>query len=175
MLMHALAGAVALACCAIAPLGAQRAESTGARPQPPPASRPLVLTRDEAVAQALAHNPQLEAARQQVSQARARATQATAFPDPEVGASMEDQTRILRPGDAGSKVTFNDVILGSDGDKTFVGVPTLKGAPVAGEIVKHGRDKKIVVFKMKRRKNYAKKQGHRQGFTEVRIGDITLG
>ena len=79
------------------------------------------------------------------------------------------------PGDAGSKVTFNDVILGSNGDKTFVGVPSLKNASVAGEIVKHGRDKKIVVFKMKRRKNYAKTQGHRQGFTEVRIGDITLG
>ena len=79
------------------------------------------------------------------------------------------------PGEAGSKVTFNDVILGSNGDETFVGVPSLKGASVAGEIVKHGRDKKIVVFKMKRRKNYAKKQGHRQGFTEVRIGDITLG
>jgi large subunit ribosomal protein L21 len=79
------------------------------------------------------------------------------------------------PGEAGSKVTFNDVILGSHGDKTFVGVPSLKGASVAGEIVKHGRDKKIVVFKMKRRKNYSKKQGHRQGFTEVRIGDITLG
>lgn len=79
------------------------------------------------------------------------------------------------PGKAGSKVTFNDVILGSDGDKTLVGVPSLKGASVAGEIVKHGKDKKIVVFKMKRRKNYAKKQGHRQGFTEVRIGDITLG
>ena len=79
------------------------------------------------------------------------------------------------PGEAGSKVTFSDVILGSDGDKTFVGVPVLKGASVAGEIVKHGRDKKIVVFKMKRRKNYAKKQGHRQGFTEVQINDITLG
>ena len=79
------------------------------------------------------------------------------------------------PGEAGSKVTFNDVILGSDGEKTHVGVPALKGASVAGEIVKHGRDKKIVVFKMTRRKNYAKKQGHRQGFTEVKIGDITLG
>ena len=79
------------------------------------------------------------------------------------------------PGEAGSKVTFNDVILGSDGEKTMVGVPSLKGASVAGEIVKHGKDRKIVVFKMKRRKNYAKKQGHRQGFTEVRIGDITLG
>lgn len=79
------------------------------------------------------------------------------------------------PGDAGAKVTFSDVVLGSDGEKTHVGVPMLSGAKVTGEIVKQGLDKKIVVFKMKRRKNYAKKQGHRQGFTEVRINDISLG
>jgi len=77
-------------------------------------------------------------------------------------------------GDAGSKITFDDVILGSDGDKRHVGSPTLKGAHVTGEIVKHGRGEKIVVFKHKRRKNYAKKQGHRQGFTEVRIKDIAF-
>jgi large subunit ribosomal protein L21 len=51
----------------------------------------------------------------------------------------------------------------------------LKGAHVTGEIVKHGLDDKIVVFKQKRRKNYAKKQGHRQKFTEVRIKDIAFG
>ena len=78
-------------------------------------------------------------------------------------------------GDAGSKITFEDVILGSDGDKRHVGSPTLKGAHVTGEIVKHGRGEKIVVFKHKRRKNYAKKQGHRQAFTEVRIKDIAFG
>ena len=77
-------------------------------------------------------------------------------------------------GDAGSKITFEDVILGSDGDKRHVGSPTLKGAHVTGEIVKHGRGEKIVVFKHKRRKNYAKKQGHRQAFTEVRIKDIAF-
>ncbi len=49
------------------------------------------------------------------------------------------------------------------------------GAKVTAEIVKHGLGDKIVVFKFKRRKNYARKQGHRQGFTEVRIKDITLG
>ena len=76
-------------------------------------------------------------------------------------------------GDAGAKVTFSDVLLSSDGTKTHVGVPALKGASVSAEIVKHGRGEKIVVFKQKRRKNYARKQGHRQGFTEVRIGDIT--
>jgi large subunit ribosomal protein L21 len=79
------------------------------------------------------------------------------------------------PGDAGSKITFDDVILGSDGDKTHVGAPAIKGAHVTAEIVKHGKGEKIVVFKQKRRKNYAKKQGHRQAFTEVRIKDIAFG
>jgi large subunit ribosomal protein L21 len=78
-------------------------------------------------------------------------------------------------GEAGGSVEFNDVLLGSDGNNVRTGVPTLSGARVTGQIVKHGRGEKIVVFKFKRRKNYAKKQGHRQGFTEVRINDITLG
>jgi cobalt-zinc-cadmium efflux system outer membrane protein len=97
MHMHVLAGAVVLACFANATLGAQSA------PPRQRAAEPVTLTRGQAVAQALAHNPQLEAARQQVSQARARVTQARALPDPELAASMEDQTRVLRPGDAGSK------------------------------------------------------------------------
>ncbi|MFM8567577.1 MAG: 50S ribosomal protein L21 [Gemmatimonadota bacterium] len=79
------------------------------------------------------------------------------------------------PGESGAKVEFNDVLLGSDGSNVKVGVPTLKGASVSAEIVKQGLGDKIVVFKFKRRKNYAKKQGHRQKFTEVRIHDITLG
>lgn len=78
-------------------------------------------------------------------------------------------------GEPGSKIKFDDVILGADGDDLKLGTPALKGAAVTGEIVKHGRADKIVVFKFKRRKNYARKQGHRQGFTEVRINDIKLG
>ena len=78
-------------------------------------------------------------------------------------------------GEAGGSIEFNDVLLGNDGQNVKTGVPTLSGAKVTGEIVKHGRGDKIIVFKMKRRKNYARKQGHRQGFTEVRINDITLG
>ena len=78
-------------------------------------------------------------------------------------------------GEAGTKVTFGEVLLGSDGNGVRTGVPTLSGASVSGEIVRHGLGEKIVVFKFKRRKNYARKQGHRQGFTEVKIGDITLG
>jgi large subunit ribosomal protein L21 len=78
-------------------------------------------------------------------------------------------------GEAGSDVEFNEVLLGSDGDNVRTGVPMLQGARVTGEIVKHGRGEKIIVFKHKRRKNYARKRGHRQGFTEVRINDISLG
>lgn len=78
-------------------------------------------------------------------------------------------------GDAGSTVEFNEVLFGSDGKAAKTGVPMLQGAKVTGTIVKHGLGDKIVVFKFKRRKNYAKKQGHRQGFTEVRINDISLG
>ena len=78
-------------------------------------------------------------------------------------------------GEAGGSIEFNDVLLGSDGQNVKTGVPSLSGAKVTGEIVKHGLGDKIIVFKMKRRKNYAKKQGHRQGFTEVQINDITLG
>ena len=77
-------------------------------------------------------------------------------------------------GDPGTPVEFDQVLLGSDGDKTHTGAPMLGGAKVSAEIVKHGRGDKIIVFKFKRRKNYARKQGHRQGFTEVRIKSITL-
>jgi large subunit ribosomal protein L21 len=79
------------------------------------------------------------------------------------------------PGEEGGAIEFNDVLLGNDGNSVRTGVPTLTGAKVTGEIVRHGRGDKIIVFKMKRRKNYARKRGHRQGFTEVRINDISLG
>ena len=77
--------------------------------------------------------------------------------------------------DVGATVEFTDVLLSSDGNNVQTGVPSLQGAKVTAEVVKHGRGDKIVVFKFKRRKGYARKQGHRQGFTEVRINDITLG
>ena len=78
-------------------------------------------------------------------------------------------------GEEGGKIEFNDVLLGNDGKNVKTGIPALKGASVTGEIVRHGRGEKIIVFKQKRRKNYARKRGHRQGFTEVRIPDISLG
>ena len=75
----------------------------------------------------------------------------------------------------GSKLTFDQVLLGSNGSVVKAGTPLVGGAKVTAEVVRHGRDKKIVVFKFKRRKNYARKQGHRQGFTEVRIESVELG
>jgi large subunit ribosomal protein L21 len=77
--------------------------------------------------------------------------------------------------EVGSSVTFDEVLLSSDGTDVRAGTPLLSGAKVTGEVVRHGKGDKIVVFKFKRRKNYARKQGHRQGFTEVKINDITLG
>ena len=77
--------------------------------------------------------------------------------------------------DVGSTVTFDEVLLGSDGNAVHAGTPLVSGAKVTAEVVRHGRGDKIIVFKFKRRKNYARKQGHRQGFTEVKINDITLG
>ena len=64
-------------------------------------------------------------------------------------------------GEPGGKIEFTDILLGTDGKKVQTGQPKLGKARVTGEIVRHGNGDKIVVFKMKRRKNYAKKQGHR--------------
>ncbi len=76
--------------------------------------------------------------------------------------------------DEGSTVSFDEVLLASDGDAVSVGQPTVSGAKVTAEVLRHGKDKKIIVFKRKRRKGYRKKQGHRQKFTEIRIADIKI-
>lgn len=76
--------------------------------------------------------------------------------------------------DVGETVTFDDVLLAADGEDVKVGEPRLAGAKIEAEVVKHGRGRKVIVFKRKRRKNYRRKQGHRQGFTEVRIKDIVV-
>jgi large subunit ribosomal protein L21 len=77
----------------------------------------------------------------------------------------------------GDRVTFDTVLLAQAGESSdvLVGQPALDGASVAVEVLRHGKDDKIVVYKMKRRKGYRRKQGHRQGFTEVRVVDIQVG
>jgi large subunit ribosomal protein L21 len=74
--------------------------------------------------------------------------------------------------DSGATVTFDDVLLLSDGEDVKVGHPTVEGATVEAEVVAHGRGKKVIVFKRKRRKGYRRKQGHRQNYTEIRVGEI---
>lgn len=78
--------------------------------------------------------------------------------------------------ETGENIEFTEVLAsGDESGEVRLGAPIIDGARVVGTIVEHGRGPKIIVFKFKRRKNYARKQGHRQKFTEVRIKDITLG
>lgn len=76
-------------------------------------------------------------------------------------------------GEVGSEVSFDKVLLFSDGEKLTVGQPLLDNVAVSGQIVEQGKGKKIIVFKYKRRKTYRKKQGHRQQYTTVKIASIT--
>ena len=77
--------------------------------------------------------------------------------------------------EVGETVTFDQILLAGNGEDVTVGAPTVAGASVTAEVVAHGKGRKVIVFKWKRRKNYRRKQGHRQKFTEVRIGEIRLG
>jgi large subunit ribosomal protein L21 len=70
---------------------------------------------------------------------------------------------------------FEEVLLGADGETIKIGAPVLSGASVTAEVLRHGKGEKIIIFKHKRRKNYRRKQGHRQKFTEVRVSEINLG
>lgn len=81
----------------------------------------------------------------------------------------------LMDAEAGSKVTFDEVLLSSDGETIKAGSPLVAGAKVEAEVVGQGKEPKIYVFKFKRRKNYRRKTGHRQRYTEVRITDVTVG
>lgn len=74
----------------------------------------------------------------------------------------------------GKKVTFDKVVLVSDDKKIEVGNPYVKGVKVEGKVVAHGKGKKIVVFKYKPKKNYRRKQGHRQPYTKVEIVAIKM-
>jgi large subunit ribosomal protein L21 len=90
----------------------------------------------------------------------------------EPGKNLRIPSLDIEPGET---VTFDDVLLGADGDQITIGAPGLSGAAVTGQVVRHGKGEKIIIFKHKRRKNYRRKQGHRQKFTEVRINEINLG
>ena len=74
----------------------------------------------------------------------------------------------------GKKVTFDNVILVSNEGKVQIGNPYVKGVKVEGKVISHGKGKKIIVFKMKPKKNYRRKQGHRQPYTKVEITSIKI-
>lgn len=88
--------------------------------------------------------------------------------------SKDDILRVEKlDGEAGDVVTLDTVLMvgGEAGDVT-VGAPTVDGASVAAEIVEQMRDKKIVIFKKRRRQNYRRKKGHRQHLTVLKVTDI---
>ena len=90
--------------------------------------------------------------------------------------AVEPEARIKIPsleGEVGKEVSFDKVLLISDGDSSVVGKPYIEGANVVAEIIGHGRLDKVTVFKFKRRTKYRRKAGHRQGFTEILVKKIT--
>ena len=76
------------------------------------------------------------------------------------------------PGDIGSEVTFDQVLMVTDGDAVTLGDPLVADASVKGHIVAQDKAKKILVFKYKRRKRFRRKQGHRQQYTAVQIDQV---
>ncbi len=76
------------------------------------------------------------------------------------------------PGEVGGTVELDQVRLVHGDNGFLVGRPVVQGARVLAEIVKHGRARSIMVFKKKRRKNYRRTKGHRQGYTQIRITGI---
>ena len=79
------------------------------------------------------------------------------------------------PVEAGDAYTFDEVLAIVDGEGTRFGTPTVAGASVAAKVVKNGKGKKIRIFKYRPKKGYRKRQGHRQPYTKVEIGKITVG
>ena len=77
--------------------------------------------------------------------------------------------------EAGEAVTFDKVLAILDGDKATFGAPVVEGAKVEATVVKNGKGKKVRVYKYKAKKGYHKRQGHRQPYTKVEIGKITVG
>ncbi|MDR0671475.1 MAG: 50S ribosomal protein L21 [Oscillospiraceae bacterium] len=78
------------------------------------------------------------------------------------------------PAEEGAEVVFDRVLAVFTGDDVRLGAPLLDGAKVSGAVLKHGKDKKIIVFKMKAKKNYRRRQGHRQPYTKVTIDKIEV-
>ncbi|QDJ36504.1 50S ribosomal protein L21 [Bordetella hinzii] len=77
------------------------------------------------------------------------------------------------PADIGQEITLDQVLSVGEGDQLKVGTPLVASAVVKATVLAHGRHDKVKIFKMRRRKHYQKRQGHRQNYTEIRIEAIT--
>ena len=87
-----------------------------------------------------------------------------------------DSLRVERlDAEEGTEIELDRVLLVGDGERTIVGKPFVENGKVAATVKGHGRHKKVMVVKFKRRKNYLRRRGHRQRFTELEIGPITAG
>ena len=75
----------------------------------------------------------------------------------------------------GAEVTFDRVLVASDGKNIQTGSPMVKGATVTAEVVRHGKDKKVRIFRFARRTGYRRHAGHRQDFTEIKIAGVKVG
>ena len=80
----------------------------------------------------------------------------------------------LLEGNVDDAYVFDKVVMIVDGENTKIGQPYIEGVKVNGKILKHDKDKKVIVYKQHRKKGYRKKQGHRQNFTRVMIESINL-
>ncbi len=76
--------------------------------------------------------------------------------------------------DPGSEIVFAHVMMVKTDDNTMIGRPYVENASVKAEVIEQGKDKKVIVFKYKRKKNYQRKKGHRQRYTAIRITDIAV-
>ena len=86
-----------------------------------------------------------------------------------------DQLKVARlQSEVGEKVNFEEVLLTDDGKNVKIGKPAVKGAKVTAEVIEHGRLRKILVYKKKRRKGYQRKNGHRQDFSAIKINSIKI-
>lgn len=80
----------------------------------------------------------------------------------------------LREEEKESVITLDEVLYVKDGDTVMIGTPLVAGAKVVCEVVGTVKDKKVVVFKFKRKRNYARKKGHRQQYVRVKVKEISL-
>ena len=76
------------------------------------------------------------------------------------------------PADVGTEITLDQVLMVGEGESVKIGAPLLAGATVTAKVIAHGRHPKVKIFKMRRRKHYQKRQGHRQNYTEIQISAI---